>query len=279
MSTIAVTGASGAVGSAVARRLAEVGVAARLLVRDPARAPRVAGAEVVQAGFDHVPRLVAALRGIDTVFMVSIVDGGDRLLAQQDFVDAAVQAGVRHVVYLSFVGADEHHRTVYFREHGATEAYLRDSGLDVTIVRSNYYVEHLVHFHHDGAIRGPVGDGRLAPVARDDVAAAVAAILTAPHEHVGQLYELTGPESLTFADVATLFEKVTGEPCGFVDQTDEQARAERAHYGAPDDTLETWLAMYVAVRHGVHAHVTDDVRHLTGREPTPVLDALFAAAS
>lgn len=274
MPHVAITGSTGHVGAGAARILSAAGVSARLLVRDPDRAPDLPHTEVVRAEYDHVPRCVAALEGIDTVFMVSIVDGAERLTAHQDFVDAAVQAGVRHVVYLSFVGADEHAASIYPREHGATEAYLAATDLDTTIVRSNYFAESLMHFYTGDQISGPVGDGRISAVARDDVAAAVAAVLADPSGHVAKTYELTGAEALSFADIAALIEKVLGEPCDFVDQTDEQARASRSSLRAPDEILQDWLSMYVAVRQGAHGHVTGDVRHLLGRDPELAISAL-----
>lgn len=274
MPHVAITGSTGHVGAGAARILSAAGVPARLIVRDPDRAPDLPHTEVVRAEYDHVRRCVAALEGIDTVFMVSIVDGAERLTAHQDFVDAAVQAGVRHVVYLSFVGADEHAASIYPREHGATEAYLAATDLDTTIVRSNYFAESLLHFHTGGQISGPVGDGRISAVARDDVAAAVAAVLADPSEHVAKTYELTGAEALSFADIAALFETVLGEPCDFVDQTDEQARASRSSLRAPEEILQDWLSMYVAVRQGAHGHVTGDVRHLLGHDPELAISAL-----
>ena len=270
MPAVAVTGATGHLGGTVAQLLAAAGIATRLLVRDASRAPRLACAEVFVADYEHQRANVTALSGVDTVFMVPLVDGADHLMQHHDFVDAVVAAGVRHLVYLSFVGADPDAPSIYHREHGATERYLADTGLDVTILRANYFAETLHHFRHEDRFSGPVGDGRVAAVAADDVAASVAAVLSDPQAHVGQLYELSGPDALTFDELAEVVERAFGEPCRFVDQTDEEARASRVSYGAPDETLETWLSMYVAIRHGKHAHVTDDVRHLTGREPTTV---------
>lgn len=270
MPHLAITGSTGHIGGAVARLLSEAEVPVRLLARDASRAPDLPHAEVAQSEYGHVPSSAAALRGIETVFMISLVDGADRLLEHQDFVDAAVQAGVRHIVYLSFVGADEDSQQTYARTHGATESYLTDSGLDVTIVRSNYFAETLLHFHRDGLIRGPAGDGRIAAVARHDVAAAVAAVLSDPKAHVDKVYELTGPEALDFHAVAEILGRAFGEGCRYIAESDEDARANRLHFGAPPEVLDSWLSAYVSIRHGVYGHVTGDVQHLTGRAPTSV---------
>ncbi len=274
MPHVAITGSTGHVGGTAARILSDAGIAVRLLVREPARAPDLPHAEVVRADYGHVRECVAALAGIDTVFMVSIIDGTDRRLQQQDFIDAVAQTGVRQVVYLSFVGAAEDAAGVFTRHHGVTETYLADADLDVTILRVNYYAEALVQLRCEDGFRAPVSDGRVAAVARADVGAAVAAVLRDPRSHVGQVYELSGPEALTFTEIAALFEQITGQPHRFVDESDQESRSSRADYGAPADELEAWLSMFRAIRHGVHGHVTGDVRHLLGRDPVRAVEAL-----
>src|SRR3954452_21638567 len=138
--TVAVTGATGHVGGAVARLLAEAGVASRLLVRDPSRAPSLPGAEPVQAAYgDEGTR--AALARVDTVLMVSAEESADRVSLHDAFVAAAADAGVRQVVYKSFVGAGESAGFLLGRDHGATEGIIRRSGLEFTFLRDNFYAE------------------------------------------------------------------------------------------------------------------------------------------
>ena len=281
---IAITGATGHVGGAVARRLAEAGRPVRLLVRDPARAPRLEGAEIVVTDYEHQSANVEALSGVDSVLMTSLIgeDSNDHendVLRHQDFIDAAVKAGEPHLVYPSFVGADAASSFDYLRQHGETEQYLRATDLPTTLVRANYFAETLLHFHHgEDHVRGPAGDGRLAAVARDDVAEALAAVLADPAPHAGKVYELTGSEAFDFHELAAMFSRIYAEPCVFEDETDEQARASRAGYGAPEHVLKSWLDAYVSIRHGNHGHVTDDLRHLIDREPTPIEDVLTRLA-
>lgn len=274
MPSLVMTGATGAVGAIAAHHLADAGLTARLIVRDAARAPDLPGFEIAAFREEGGPSLLSALSGIDTALMVSAREDEHRLLLHQDFVDAAVRSGVRQIVYLSFVGAAEDATSVYARDHGGTESYLGDSGLDVTIIRSNFYAETLLEFVHDDQIRAPAADGRIAAVARADVGAAVAAVLADPKTHVGQLYELSGPEALTFGDVAAMLGPVLGAPITYIVQTDDEARQQKSEHDAPAELLDAWLSAYVAIRHGIHGHVTDDVQHLTGRPPTPAAEAL-----
>ncbi len=201
---IAVTGATGAVGSRVARGLAERGARLRLVVRDLARAPRLDGAEVRAAsGYGAGDEMRSALDGAGTLFLIPAAEAPDR------------------------------------------------------------------------AIRGPAGDGRVAAILRDDVAAAaVAALTTAGHD--GATYDLTGPEAFSLAEAAALMSDLQGKPIRFEDETDEQAFASRAESGAPDWEVRGWVSSYQAIRDGSLAAVSPAVRDLTGRDPVSLAVYLSA---
>lgn len=273
---IAVTGATGTVGGLTARSLSQAGVPLRLLVRDETRAPRLPGAEVAQTAYGD-PSATDALRDIDTVLMISAHESQDRVDAHRAFVEAAVEAGVRQVVYTSFVGAAADNGFLLGRDHAATEEAIRASGLQWTFLRDSFYAELLPSFaDDDGIIRGPAGEGRVAAVSQRDVAGAAAAVLQEPAAHVGATYELTGPEALTFAEVADTLTQLTGRPHRFVDETLDEARASRAHLGAPDWLVDAWISTYTAVRDGELAQVSDDVPRLLGRAATPFEEAVSA---
>lgn len=231
-------------------------------------------AEVVQTEYGHVPRSIEALRGIDTVFMVSLHDGVDHTIDHHDFVDAAAQAGVRQMVYLSIVGAGQEATSFLGRQHGDTENYLTTSGLENTIIRANFVAETLPGFLTEDVLYAPVADGRVAAVARDDVAASIATVLSDAPPHAGKIYELSGPQALDFHDIAAAFTTAFGEKFRFIDWSEDEARLKLADHQAPEHVVDEWLSVYRAIRQGVHREVTDDVRHLTGREPTPVAEAL-----
>ena len=277
MTIIALTGSTGAVGGTAAHLLADAGVPVRLLVRDPARAPHLSGSDVRQATYGDAG-FVAALDGVDTVFMVSGHEAADRLDQHRSFVDAAVQGGVRQIVYLSFVGASATSGFTLGRDHGATEDHIRASGLDWTFVRDNFYAEILPMFADDqGVIRGPAGTGRVAAVSQRDVGAVVAHVLQDPRDHLGRTYDLTGPEALTFDDVAAITSRITGRPFRFVDETLEEAHASRAHFGAPDWQVDAWVSTYTAIRDGELEHVSGDVERLLGRPATSFDEAIAEA--
>ena len=176
---IAVTGATGGLGGRVARRLAERGVGQRLVVRDPGRAPELAGAEVAAGSYDDPDGLRRAFEGAATLFMVSASEDPDRLRLHANVVDAAVGAGVERVVYTSFYGAGPECTFTFGRDHWHTEQRIRDSGLRHTFLRDNLYIDFMpLLVGPDGVIRGPAADGRVAAVARDDIADVAVAVLT-----------------------------------------------------------------------------------------------------
>ena len=272
---IAVTGATGQLGGRVARRLAAAGVPQRLLVRDPGRAPRLPGADVVQASFSDGAAVRKALAGLETVLMVSASETVDRVDQHRAFVDAAAAAGVGHLVYVSFYGAAPDATFTLARDHWATEQHIAASGVPCTFLRDNLYADFLPQMvGADGVIRGPAGDGRAAVVAQDDIADAVVAVLRDPGPHAGRGYELTGPEALTLAEVATVITTVTGRPVSYRQETMEEAYASRASYGAPGWQLDAWVSTYTAIADGSLATVTTAISELTGHPATPLEQVL-----
>jgi NAD(P)H dehydrogenase (quinone) len=275
---IGVTGATGEVGTRVARRLAERGAAQRLIVRDAARAPSLPGAEVrVASSYGAHDEMLAALRGVDTLFLVPGRESTDRVDQHRVAVEAAVEAGVGRIVYLSFVGASESSFSLG-REHGATEEIVRGSGTAFTFPRMNLYMDFIPSMAGaDGVIRGPAGEGRLAAILRDDIAEAVAVVLTSSG-HEGQAYDLTGPEAFTLTEAAAEMSRASGRRFEFVDETLEEARASRAVFGAPDWEVEAWISSYVAIARGELEQVSGDFSLLTGRAPTSLREYLDAAS-
>jgi len=275
MTTIAVTGATGRLGGRVARLLAGDGVPQRLIVRDPARAPQLPGAEVRTAGYADAAALATALDGVDVVLMVSGSETPDRVAQHLTFIDAAVAAGVGHLVYVSFFGASATATFTLARDHWATEEHLRATGLTHTILRDNLYADLLpLLAGADGVIRGPAGEGRVAAVAQDDIAEVIAAVLRSPGEHAGRTYNLTGPQALTLGEAAAELTSATGRSVTFHDETIDEAYASRASYGAPDWEVDAWVSTYTASAAGELAAVSGDIEAITGHPATSLAQLL-----
>jgi NAD(P)H dehydrogenase (quinone) len=275
---LAVTGSTGYLGGLVARELAAAGSPQRLLVRDPGRAPELAGAVPLVSTYADADRARAVLQGVKTLFMVSAAEAEDRRQQHYTFVDAAAEAGVRHIVYTSFFGAAPDSVFTLGRDHYATEERIKESGMDYTFLRDNFYLDFLpLLAGEDGAIRGPAGDGVVAAVARADIARSAVTVLRDPALHVGRTYDLTGPEDISLARAAELLTAGTGRTITFRNETLEEAYASRASYGAPPWQVDAWVSTYAAIAAGDLAGPTSAVHELTGREPLSL--AQFLAES
>jgi uncharacterized protein YbjT (DUF2867 family) len=273
-----VTGATGQLGGRVARRLAARGVAQRLVVRDPARAPELPGAEVAVGNFDDAGAMRAALTGVDTLMFVSASEVPDRVAMHRTAVDAAVAAGVGRIVYTSFVGAAPQATFTFARHHWHTEEYLRSVGVAHTILRDNLYLDYMpAMVWPDGVIRGPGGDGRAGAVTRDDIADAAVAVLLDGTGHDGRTYDLTGPAPVSLREAAAELTRSTGREVTYHDETVEEAYVSRAGYGAPDWEVEGWVTTYVALARGEMDIVTDHVERLAGHPPRSLSEYLAAS--
>jgi len=270
---IALTGSTGELGGRVARRLADAGVRQRLVVRDPDRAPQLGGAEVALApGYHDGEAMRRAFDGADTVFLVSGRESPNRIEEHFSAVDAAAAAGVRRVVYTSFLAAAPDATFTLGRHHWATEERIRERGLEFTFLRDSLYLDFLEFFAgEEGVIRGPAGQGRFAPVAREDIADVAAVVLTGAG-HADQTYGLTGAESLSMAEWARRLGEVTGREVRYVEETVDEAFASRARFGAPDWEVEGWVSSYLAIGAGDLDVVTDCVERLTGHPPRTLAD-------
>jgi uncharacterized protein YbjT (DUF2867 family) len=274
---LAVTGSSGQLGGRIARRLAAAGVPQRLVVRDPARAPELAGSTVAVASYDDAAAVRAALAGTPVVLMVSAAEHPDRLGQHRTFVDAAAEAGVEHLVYVSFLGAAPDATFTLARDHWATEEHIRARGLRATFLRDSLYADFLPQLvGEDGVIRGPAAEGRVAAVAQDDIADAAVAVLRDPAPHAGATYDLTGPAALTLAAAAATISAVTGREVRYSPETLEEARASRASYGAPGWQVDAWVSTYTAIAAGELATVSTAVPELTGHPARTLTEVLRA---
>ncbi|GAA0315126.1 NAD(P)H-binding protein [Kineococcus aurantiacus] len=273
MGLIAVTGATGHVGGRVARGLAAAGVPQRLVVRDPSRAPDLDGADVRAAAYGDGEALRHALDGTEVLLLVSAAEDAHRLDQHRTVVEAAAAAGVRRVVYTSFLGAAPDCTFTFARDHAATEAMLTAARFGTTFLRDSFYLDVLPGFVTDGALRGPAGSGRVGAVARADVAeVALAALLD--DTHTGRSYDLTGPRALTLAEVAETLTAVGGRPVTYVEETVEEAYASRAGSGAPSWLVDGWVSTYTAIANGELDVVTDVVETVTGHPARTLEDVL-----
>jgi NAD(P)H dehydrogenase (quinone) len=303
---LAVTGATGELGRRVAEGLAARGLEQRLVVRDPARAPRLPGAEVAPvASYRDARAMGKALAGVETLFLVSAHDAigiihrakmsgqpvppHNRVHDHIAAVAAAAAVGVERIVYLSFVSPAADATFILAREHFYTEEYIRSTGLAYTFLRQSLYMDKVAqHIARSDVIRVPAGEGRVAWVARDDVADSAVGVLTGTG-HDGQAYDITGPEALTMAETAERLTAALGRPITYVAQTPHEARTDRTTsrveemeaarlaktgQGLTDEEVEIWVSHYLQVATGEAAKVSDAVPRLCGRPAVSLAEYL-----
>jgi NAD(P)H dehydrogenase (quinone) len=305
-SMLGVTGATGEIGGRVAVRLAKLGRAQRLVVRDPRRAPNLPGAEVVQvSSYGDAVAMGRALTGVETLFLVSAQDlmgvirrsienevpipSYDRVQQHIAAVAAAAAVGVRHIVYLSFLSAAPDATFILARDHFHTEEYIRSTGMPFTFLRQSLYMDKVpLHVSKDSVIRGPAGEGRVAWVTRDDIADVAVSVVTGSG-HEGCTYDITGPEALTMAETAEKLSLVTGRRISYQAQTPHEVRTSRnasrldeweanrralTGNGITDYEIEVWVSHYLQMATGEAATVSDAVPHLTGHPAQALTDYL-----
>ncbi|MFE7189286.1 NAD(P)H-binding protein [Kitasatospora sp. NPDC057541] len=281
-----VTGVNGGLGSLVLERLAARpggpdGVLAGS--RTPERAPRT-GVPVRAVDFDRPETLDAAFTGVRTLLLISAGYGEDDVVIARHraAIEAAERAGVEHVVYTSLSGDGDH--LAYALAHRWTERRLRASAtLCWTVLRNGLYAEllgFLARPDADGVITAPLGDGRLAAVARADLAEVAAEVALAPAGHAGRVYELVGEEAVGGAEIAAALTRSTGRTVEYRPGTLAGARAAVAASGAEAFQVPMLAGTCSAIAHGFLAGPggPGDLATLLGRAPRPALDVITAGA-
>jgi NAD(P)H dehydrogenase (quinone) len=203
-----------------------------LLTRNPAALSDEAarGASVRHADFSAPATLGNAMQGGDVLLLISTLSIGKRAEQHANAIAAAKLAGVKHVIYTSSGGVQPQTPSLSGQEHYATEQVLQKSGLAFTILRNSWYADVtplllLPAGLATGSLVASTGTGCIAPVAKSDCARAAAAVLLAPDKHANAIYEITGPELLTFTDLARLCSEATGKPIAYVDVSHDEKLA------------------------------------------------------
>lgn len=269
MKTIAITGVTGKLGSKVAQLISEQGISARHLARNPQRAALYDNAELVQAAFENSLEAVEALKGIDVLLMVSASESPNRLQQHFAFLDAAHEAGVKHIVYTSFYNAATEATFTLARDHAKIEKYIKERGFTYTFLRDNFYLDFFLDLClNNGEIRGPAGNGKVSAVARQDVSEVATTILAKPDKWKNQLLNMTGPADLSMADIVHFVSEQKGEIIPYIDESIEEAYASRKAWPAQDWEYDAWVSTYTAIKEGKQAGVSSDIERVLGRPAT-----------
>jgi NAD(P)H dehydrogenase (quinone) len=276
MATIAVTGASGKLGSAtigflLERKVAPANIIA--IVRDPAKVMALAaqGVEIRRGDYTDPASLENALRGVDRLaFISSSALGEERVLHHGNVVKAAKLARVGHIFYTSVIKPAAQAKFAASPGHYFTEQLILGSGLAHTFFRNNLYMD-LVPIMFGGALATGTlahngGDGRIGFIARQDIAAALAAVLTS-EGHAGRAYSITAPRPHGLGDIAAALAKASGSRVVYESLTSDEFRTRLSATPMPPAIVEMSVALGEALRAGEFDAESDDCARLLGREP------------
>ncbi|MFB7723056.1 SDR family oxidoreductase [Nocardia sp. NPDC056100] len=269
MTKIGVTGATGKLGTLVAQRLAAAGADLRLIARKPGKQLPIPDAEVRFAPYGDGPKFELAASGVETLLLVSAMESDLRVAEHTTAIEAAVAAGVRRIVYISFQGAAPEATFTFARDHWYTEQQIRQTELAFTVLRDNNYQIHLPALAdpETGVIRGPAGDGRVAAVAHEDIADVATAVLLDDQLLPNEIRDVTGPEALNLDEVAAILSKHTDREITYKPESIPEAYESRSKYGAPDWMVAGWVTSYQAIATGELATVSSTVEAITGHPP------------
>jgi uncharacterized protein YbjT (DUF2867 family) len=263
-----ITGATGDIGSRVVDRLLDLGDRPRVFVRDAEKARARFGDRVDIAVGDlaDAGSLIEALSGIDALLLVNI--GPDLAARDERAAMVAKGAGVRLLVKLSSMDAQQGLATGAWHARG--EAAIRASGIGFTFVEPSGFMSNALGWAKsiktDGVVRASTGDGRIAFIHPDDIAAVTTkALTTLPY--AGKSLPITGPEALSYADMAAKIGAVIGKSLTFEPISDELARQQLISGGATEAETEAHVSLWRAIREGRVAAITDNVERVIGRKP------------
>lgn len=267
---ILVTGATGTIGSSLVYILAHAGVQFRAMVRNPDHIPdpiRELEVELVTGDFEDPATLVNALKGVKKAFLVSPGDW-DVVRLQGNFIDAAKRAGVDYIVKISTIGAAPDALYSLGRRHFEIEQQIESERIPYTHLRPHSFMQNFFlqaqFIQAEGAFMAPMGEGKIPMVDARDVATVAATVLTT-EDHEGMIYELTGPETLSYDDAAEKISDLVGRTVKFIDIPLDQTRKSLIDNGWQDWMADDLVSLYRFFREGHASQVTDSIESILGR--------------
>lgn len=292
-----ITGVGGYVAAATAERMLEEIEPSQLIVtsrsEETLAAWRARGVDARRADYEDRELLAEAFQGATRLFMVSAMEAGpNRQRQHRNAVAAAKDAGIKHIVYTSFIGTEKSEVNSFeVADHKLTESLIMESGMTWTFLRNNQYADAMAENQAAIAITsgrsiGNTGDAKVGFVARDDVAAVAAKVLLGAGE-ANTAYEVTGPELLSYREVGEMISELSGAPVEIVDLSDEEMYAMWDALGVPREATgdfsnspvpwcsDGMVTFGQLVRSGNMTKVTGVVERFTGRKPRALRELML----
>lgn len=298
--SIVISGASGDLGQRITALLLQHLPASRLILlsRNPEALAHLAacGAQVRKADFDDSATLQQAMKGGEVLMLISTLSIGKRPQQHANAIKAATAAGIGHIVYTSSCGIQPQTPSISGQEHLATERLLQKSGLKYTILRNSWYADVVPQLLlplclATGSLVASTGQGLVAPVAKQDCARIAAAVLHKYWQHERAIYEVTGPELLTFADIARLMSEHSGKQIPYIDVSHQEKLAifdamgvsRDYEEGMMNENTNAWassemITYEMAIRRQFFSVCSNHVALVTGQPAMPLREVLRTLA-
>ena len=268
--TILVTGATGTVGSEVVKQLSTKGANIRACCHTLSKADKIKGpgVEIVEFDYGKPETVEAAFKGVEKLFLMTpAVENMVEITAQ--LVEEAKKAGVKYIVKLSAMNAEAGIPPLSW--HGQAEKIIEESGILFTFLRPNSFMRNIIFLFGQtikaqNAMYSTAGEGKVGYVdVRDVAAVAVEALIGDGHE--GKIYTITGPEAISYIQVAEILSVVLGRKISHVNISEEDARKGVKEAGLPDWMINAFIEGHRMIREGRSSVVLPTVEDVTGKKP------------
>ena len=268
---ILITGATGKTGSATAKSLGEKGETFRALIRNEEKKEGLEslGGEVVIGSIENTEVVNQSMQGVKTV-LVLLPNSESQLALEKQLVDSAKQAGVERIVKMSSIEATPDATSPIPKLHLESEEYIKQSGLAWTMIKPNFYMQNLLAsagtIKEQGKIFLPMGDGKTGMIDTTDVGKVLAKVLS-EDGHESMNHEITGPEILSFYEVAEIFSQVLGKQVDYVDVPMGAYKETLGQFLTNQWHLDAVIDLFKGIAEGGIEDKTDTFNELMGETP------------
>ncbi len=274
---ILVSGATGTVGSEVVKQLSsstDVNIKAAARSGEKIKNLESNKVKVVSIDYNKSESLKEALKDVDKLFLLTPDVPNAHELAS-NLINEAGTAGVRHIVKQSVMGADESADVGTMRLHRKAEKIIEESGIPYTFLRPNEFMQNFINFHghsikNNNAFYLPLENAKVSVVDVRDIAAVAVKALTENgdnNKYDNKKYLITGPEALSYHQMAELLSNATGKKISYVSISEEEARAAMKEMGMDDWLINTISELSNYFKKGYASQVSSAVEEITGKKP------------
>jgi len=268
---ILITGATGKSGSATANELFKLGVDYRALIRNPEKENELKemGADVVIGSVEDVESLRSAMTDVESV-LILLPNSEDQLNLEKQIVDISIESDIKNIVKVSSIEATPDATSPIPKAHLQSEDYIKASGLNWTMIKPNFYMQNLLSsaatIKEQDKIFLPMGDGKTGMIDTRDVGKVLAKVLS-EDGHSSKNYAITGPEILSFHDVAEKFSNVLGRNIDYVDMPMAAYKDILSKFLTNQWHLDSVIDLFLGIAEGGIENKTDTYQELMGEAP------------